>query len=322
MGELEFDQVVAIARGYQESRILLTAVELNLFALLRQSPKTAHDIAEAHAWNEYALAMLLDALTVMGFLEKSRSLYSVPRIDRELFSEDDSRRMMHILKHSAFGWNAWSTLTAQIVGNGELRQAVPISHEVEAMHAMAHPLAPGIAALVRPEMGRSFLDVGGGLGTFTIAFLDRDRSLRATLIEQAEVLPVAQRHLAEVGYTDVQLVASELLKGQWPSSQDLVFISAVLHRHPPSACQVLLAHAYASLNHGGRIVIRDYIMSEDRLIPRTGTLASLHTLVTTDGGRPHSFAELRRWLEAEGFRDVRLVQDGERMNGIMEAFKL
>jgi precorrin-6B methylase 2 len=322
MGELEFDRVAGIARSYQESRILLTASDLNLFTLLGENPASAKSIAEPRAWNEEALATLLDALTVMGFLEKCRGQYFVPRVNRELFSADDPRRLTHIIKHFASSWSAWSNLTARIIGAGELPRTPDLLHHVETMHALAQPLAPGVAALVRPEMGRTFLDIGGGVGTFTIAFLDRDRSLQASLLERPEVLEITRSHLKEADYdTAVRLIASDFLTGEWPDAQDLIFVSAVLHTQTTDACRKLFCHAFSSLKAGGRIVIRDYIMSEDRLFPRSGAFSSLQMLVSTEGARPYTFGELRRWLEGQGFRDVRLIQDGERMNGVMEAFK-
>ena len=45
-------------------------------------------------------------------------------------------------------------------------------------------------------------------------------------------------------------------------------------------------------------------------------------LVTINGGTTHTFQEIRKGLDNAGFRDVRLLQDGERMNGVIEAFKL
>jgi len=68
-------------------------------------------------------------------------------------------------------------------------------------------------------------------------------------------------------------------------------------------------------------VLRDHVMSENRLRPRAGVLFNVHMLVCTPEGRTYTFSEIRRGLERVGFIDVRLVQDGERMNGIVEAFK-
>jgi ubiquinone/menaquinone biosynthesis C-methylase UbiE len=195
-------------------------------------------------------------------------------------------------------------------------------HEVETMHVAVQSLAPGIAALVRPENGRKFLDVAGGSGAFTVAFLERNRALIGTILERAEFIEVTRRHLNEAGYEScVRLIASDFVSSPWPDEQDLVFLSAILHKHSPPQCQTMFRHAFTCLNPGGRIVIRDHIMSEDRLLPRAGALCGVHMLVSAKAGRPYTFSELREWLQAEGFRDVRVLQDGERTNGIVEAFK-
>ena len=322
MVELELDRVVGLARGYQEPRILLTASELGLFAILEEGPLSAFEIAEPRGWNVDALEILLDALTVMAFLEKCKGRYFVARVNRDLFSPGDSRGVSHIISHAASGWDAWSGLTSRITNGGELPETARFVHEIETMHAAVKTLAPGIAALVRPDSGRTFLDVAGGTGAFAIAFLDRNRSLLGTILERAEVLEVTRRHLSLAGYGDcVRLVPSDFISEPWPDGQDLVFLSAIIHTRPPLECQRMLTHSFNSLIHGGRIVIRDHIMSEDRLLPRSGAICSVDMLVTTNGAKAYTFSELRQWLHAEGFRDVRILQDGERTNGRVEAFK-
>jgi len=322
MVELEFDRVVGLARGYQETRILLTASELDLFLILNHTPLSAREIAEPRHWNAEALGALLDALTVMGFLEKTLERYVVARVNRDLLSDDDSRKMSHIIRHAASGWDSWSGLTARVTNGGELQVGPELAHAAEAAHAAVQPLASGIAALVRPESGRRFLDVAAGSGAFTIAFLDRDRGLRGTILERAEVLEVTRLHLHDEDYDgQVELVASDFVSEPWPKEQDLVFLSAILHMRPPTECRTMITHAFNCLNSGGRIVIRDHVMSEDRLVPRAGTLCTVQMLVTATGGAPRTFAEMREWLLSAGFRDVRVLQDGERVNGLVEAFK-
>lgn len=322
MIELEFDRVVGLARGYQEPRVLLTASELDLFSTLRGLPMTAEEIAAPRAWNVNALKVLLDALTVMGFLEKSLGRYFVPRVNRELLSMDDPRMVPHIIRHAAYGWRSWSNLTARIVGEGTPPTMDEAGHHVGAAHVVSQQLAPGIAALVRPETGRRFLDVGGSSGAYTIAFLDRDKTLEATILDRPEILPITQRYLARVGYQEkVRLVAADIVVDEWPPNQDLILLSAVVNTQSLANCETIFSRAFRSLAPGGRVVIRDHIMSEDRLLPRAGALYAVQLLVCTDGGTTYTFQEIRKSLDRAGFRDIRLLQDGERMNGVIEAFK-
>ena len=322
MTELELERVVSLARGYQEPRVLLTASELDSFSILQNVSLTAEEIAAPRSWDAAALSVLLDALTVMGFLEKRLGRYYVARVNRDLLSPNDPRLIRSVVRHAASGWRAWSNLTTRIIGAGKQPEIDDAACFVATMHALSQQLAPGIAALVRPEVGRRFLDVGSGSAAYTIAFLDRDRSLTATMLERPEILEITRGYLSRAGYTDlVQLVAGDFLTDEWPPNQDLVLLSAVIHTQSSMNCDVMFAHAFRALAHGGRIIIRDHVMSEDRLMPRAGTLFAVHMLVCTQGGGTYSFSEIRRGLEIAGFQDVRLVQDGERMNGLVEAFK-
>ena len=323
MTELEFDRVIGLARGYHEPRILLTASELGLFSILGAGSMTAEEIATPRGWDIRGLSILLDALTVMGFLEKRLGRYFVPRVNRNLLSPEDTRLVPAIIRHSASGWDLWSTLTSRIVGTGIQSKSVDAASFIATMHAMSQPLAPGIAALVRPETARRFLDVGGGSGAYTIAFLERDRAMAATILERPEILEITKSYLVRAGYADqVQLVACNFVTDEWPPNQDLILLSAVIHTQSLTNCDAMYERAYRSLVKGGRIVLRDHVMSEDRLFPRAGTMFAVHMLVCTQEGGTYTYSEIRHGLQSAGFSDIRLVQDGERMNGIVEAFKI
>ena len=322
MKELELDRVIHLAHSYQEPRVLLTASELGLFSILRERSMTAEGIAQSRGWDPQALQVLLDALAVMGFLEKTLNRYSIAQVNRDLLSPDDDRGVIAMVRHAATAWPSWSGLTARIAANGALPNIDASQEFVASMHAIAEKLAPGIAALIRPEMGRSFLDVGGGSGAYTIAFLARNRSLRASLLDRPEILEHTQGYLAQADCSDcVQLVKGDATCDEWPGDQDLVFLSALIHSQSPAGCDNIYRRAFRSLAPGGRVVVRDHVMSENRLRPRAGTLFNVHMLVCTADGRTYTFSEIRRGMDAAGFVDVRLVQDGERMNGLVEAFK-
>ncbi len=322
MNELELDRVVYLAHSYQEPRVLLTASELGLFSILRDRPMTADAVAQSRGWDAQALQVLLDALVVMGFLDKTLDRYSIEHVNKELLSSDDPRGVIPMIRHAATAWPAWSNLTARIATSGALPPIDVPEAFVASMHAIAEKLAPGIAALIRPEQGRSFLDVGGGSGAYTIAFLARDRSLRASLLDRPEILEHTRDYLAQADCSDcVQLVEGDATRDEWPGDHDLVFLSALIHGQSFAGCDNIYRRAFRSLCPGGRVVVRDHIMSENRLRPRAGTLFNVHMLVCTNDGRTYTFSEIRRGMEDAGFVEVRLVQDGERMNGLVEAFK-
>lgn len=79
--------------------------------------------------------------------------------------------------------------------------------------------------------------------------------------------------------------------------------------------------SHDALVPGGRLVIRDHVMSPDRTTPRSGALFAINMLVGTDAGGTFTFDEISSWLLEAGFERPRLLRDGERMDALVEAFR-
>ena len=60
------DDVLALARGFQKSRIILTAAELDFFTTLSTQSITAADLAKELGLDARATTRVLDALVVLG----------------------------------------------------------------------------------------------------------------------------------------------------------------------------------------------------------------------------------------------------------------
>lgn len=319
---LDAEHISALCRGFVESRLMLTAVELDIFSILAGNWLSVDEISGPRDWDARALRILLDALTVIGVLDKRNGKYSTTELSAQMLSRDGAYCVLDNALHGAELWHQWSKLTDRVVGSGKRPTIDSLRAFIGTMELLAPRLAPGMAALVRPERGRRFLDVGGGGGAYTVAFLVRDRSLDATLFDLAEVLPITREYLKDADCLDrVRLVAGDLTTDALPGGQDLVFLSAIVHSLSLEQNRDLFRRALDALNPGGRIVIRDHVMSADRLQPRAGTLFAVNMLVATDGGDTYTFGELKEALESAGFIDVRMLQDGERMNAVLEAYR-
>jgi hypothetical protein len=62
-------------------------------------------------------------------------------------------------------------------------------------------------------------------------------------------------------------------------------------------------------------------MSPERTEPAGGAIFAVNMLVATSGGNCYTFDEIEACLNAAGFEEVCLVQSGDRMDGLVEAFK-
>jgi len=231
-----------------------------------------------------------------------------------------------MLLHSAGMWTRWSALT-EVVRRGGAAAAPPTPRSPEglaafigAMHCIGRGLAAEIVRSIAP--GRRLLDVGGASGTYTEALLAASPELEATLFDLPPVIEMARRRLGEAGLLGrVTLVAGDFYRDELPAGHDLVLLSAIIHQNSPAQNVELYRKCWRALEPGGRIVVRDHVMSPDHLRPLAGALFAINMLVSSEGGGTYSPAELRETLEAAGFVNVRLLRDGERMDALVEAEK-
>ncbi|HEY5960082.1 MAG TPA: methyltransferase [Polyangiaceae bacterium] len=320
--ELDAEHISSLCRGFMESRLLLTGVELDLFTTLSGRWLNVDEIASPNAWDPRATRILLDALCVTGLLDKRSGRYSTTELSAEMLSRTGPYSIFDTAFHSATLWHHWSTLTDRVVGSGTRPPSDPLRAFIGAMELLAPRLAPGLVALIRAEKGCRLLDVGGGGGAYTAAFLARDRTIDATLFDLPEVLPITAEYLKDADCLDrVRLVAGDLTRDELPGGQNLVFLSAIVHMLSLSDNQELFRRTFRALVPGGRIVLRDHVMSADRLQPRAGAIFAANMLVATRNGDTYTLSELKGALEGAGFVDTRLLQDGERMNAIVEAYR-
>jgi hypothetical protein len=69
------------------------------------------------------------------------------------------------------------------------------------------------------------------------------------------------------------------------------------------------------------IMVRDHIMNEQRTWPPEGAMFAINMLVNTLGGDTYTFFEVERDLREAGFKHVKLLRSGEKMDSIVGAIK-
>ncbi len=323
------ETILGLSRKFMESRIFLTAAELDIFSLLTKNPMSARDIADKTKVTLRGLTILLNALVPMGLLEKKDEKYYCPEDVASLLSKDSPTSIMPMIMHTVGGWRRWSELT-EIVRKGtqKARPLVLDSSEAEqeafisAMHTIARRIAPGIVAAIKPGAAKKLLDIGGASGSYTEAFLEASPDMKATLFDLPSVIKIARRRLAHTGVLDrITFVAGDFYKDELPAGHDLALLSAIIHQNSPEQNIELCGKIYRALRPGGRLVIRDHVMSPDHTQPASGALFAVNMLVGTPGGGTYSFEEIKASLESAGFININLIQPDEQMSGLVEGFK-
>lgn len=324
MKTLRFEELAEKARAFQESRTLLTAVELDLFSAVGEGAP-AEKVARRLKTDPRATEMLLNALAGMGaLLKRGGVFFNTPETKRYLCKgSPDNQRMA--LMHAVRLWDRWSTLTEcvrkgtavgldQPAEQGELW----LKAFIAAMHSNASARARDVIRAVGARGIRRMLDVGGGSGAYSIAFAKANPELKAVVLDRPAVLPIARKHIREAGLANrVRTRAGDLTKDEFGSGYDLVLLSAVCHMLSPEENLDLLKRCSRALVPGGRVAIREFILSEDKTRPPRAALFSLNMLVNTKAGASYSEEEYRQWLEAAGFQAVRRTGPEDPGSGLM-----
>jgi SAM-dependent methyltransferase len=293
--------LLQVMRGFQESRVLLTAMELDILPACGDGA-TAAAVAEAVGGDPRATGMLLDALTAMGVLIKEADRYRCTEAALALGGERAG------LLHMVHLWDTWSSLTGCVRTGTSTRTGPPggqVEHFIAAMHARAQTVAVDALRIIGHQGVRRLLDVGGGPATFAIAFAQAEPSLSAEVLDLGPVLPIARGHILDAGLAGrISVREGDLRSDDLGSGYDLVLVSAICHMLGEDENRDLLARCARALAPGGRMAIREFILDPDRAGPPTAALFALNMLVGTPRGNSYTEAEYRSWLAQAGFAEV------------------
>jgi ubiquinone/menaquinone biosynthesis C-methylase UbiE len=192
---------------------------------------------------------------------------------------------------------------------------------IGAMHVIASKKAPEVVAAVEPGDARRLLDVGGGSGTYTLAFLAAVPEMRATLFDLPSVIEMARSRVQAAGMEDrVRLVSGDFYKDPLPTGHDLALLSAIIHQNSQEENKALYRRIRDALDPGGRIVVRDYVMSSDRTAPLEGAMFAVNMLAGTRFGSTYTYQEIADGLAAVGFYRIRLIRT-QGMFSLVEGFR-
>lgn len=334
------DDLTETIRGFQPSRVLLTAIELDIFNAIGDGA-TASEIATKVSADPRATEMLLNALVALEMLTKQPRLpsphsakvqpsvrsagsqASLSGAQDAIFrnspvaaryfvqgSPDDARAAM---MHTANLWQTWSTLTDAVRAGTTVASRERNEDALTAFIAAMDYNAKGHASMVANTVGagdvRRMLDIGGGSGAYSIAFARANADLHADILDRPNVVPIAQKYIDAAGLADrVHPRAGDLRSDSFGKDYDLVLISAICHMLSEEENRGLLAKAFQALAPGGRVVIQDFILDPDKTSPRTAALFSLNMLVNTEHGSDYSVDEYSAWLHDAGFASSERVR--------------
>lgn len=307
--------IFEIYRGSYATELLTAAVaHFNVFGRLAQQPLTPAELGLA----ERPTAVLTTALRAFGLLHCDQ--------DGRLHLTDLARE--HLVPGGPFDIGDYIGLAAGSPGVlamvERLRTDKPASHdtgvafiyregvksamenEAAARHftlalaGRAKNVGPVLAQRVPIDPAcKVLLDVAGGSGLYSVAFLRKHPHLSATVLDRPEVLKVTREMAAEFGVADrLQTLAADMFADPLPAA-DVILLSNVLHDWDVPECRALIGRCATALKSGGQLLIHEVFLNDALDGPLPTALYSAAIFSLTEG-RLYSAGEYRGWLGEVG----------------------
>ena len=152
---------------------------------------------------------------------------------------------------------------------------------------------------------KKVLDVGGGSGAFSMEFIKSSPDIQAVVFDLPDVIPITMKYVESENLNEkISYITGNYLFDEIGDGYDLIFLSAIVHINSFEENKSLVSKCFKALNQGGQIVIKDWVMNEDRTDPAGGAIFALNMLVGTEKGDTYTENEMKTWLNSADFGKV------------------
>jgi O-methyltransferase/methyltransferase family protein len=314
---MDFTELMRLAGGHLEARLIQAAVELAIFDGLENSAGTAEAVANRLKLEPKATELLLNALASLELLHKRADYFSLTEATAKYLLKSSPQYVGAMIRFESALWSCWEKLPEAIRSGQPVRppnmyqdQAAETEIFINAMDSLVK--ARGDATVTANAIDWSgiaeLLDVGSGPATYPIALCQRFQKLRATIFDLPGTLAISERYVREAGMAErIRLIAGDYRKAPIPGSYDVIFLSNIIHGESFESNRSLILKLVSNLKPGGQIVVKDHILDDSRTTPPVGAIFSLLMLLTTESGRCYSFSEIKSWMEQAGLSRVQQI---------------
>ncbi|HJT81084.1 MAG TPA: methyltransferase [Chthoniobacterales bacterium] len=314
--------IIQVAFGFWSSKVLLSAVELRVFTVLRDRKMSGAELGKEIGLHPRGIADFLDALVAMKFLEREgdgpAAKYSNTPLTALYLDRDSPRYIGGILEMlNARLFKFWNDLPEGLrtgkAQNETKHGDKGIFEELYADPAKLEQFLDAMTGLSRlnfEAFARKFdfgqyqtlCDVGGATGLLAIEVAKRHPHLQCISFDLPPVEPITKRHIAAAGLTDrVHTATGNFFTDPLPKA-DVITMGMILHDWNLEKKKHLIRSAYQALPPGGAFVAIESLIDDARRENLFGLLMSLNMLIEFGDAFDYSGADFQGWCREAGFQ--------------------
>jgi hypothetical protein len=325
--QLDPGHIMQTATAFWASKVLLTAVEVDLFTMLGDGTMSAPQLGKALGLHPRGTYDFFDALVALRFLERDgdgpEGKYKNTSETAAFLNKKSPTYiggLPEMLNARLFGfWNNLGTALKTGQPQNEVKQGGKSMFEelysdsgrlAQFLDAMTGFQAANFALLAENfdfSKYKTVCDIGGALALLSRIVGARHQHLTFDSFDLPPVAPLAQKQIKAAGMDErIKTVAGDFFKQEFPKA-DVVTMGNILHDWNLEKKKVLIRKAYAALPDGGAFIAVENLIDDARRENAFGLLMSLNMLIEFGDAFDYTGADFREWCGEAGFKRFEFI---------------
>jgi hypothetical protein len=315
-------RILEVGFGFWGSKVLLTAVELEVFTTLADRAMTGEELGKAIDLHPRGIYDFFDTLVALGFLYRDGTAasgrYRNTEVTAQFLDKNQPGYIGGILEMANDRlFKFWSDLgTALKTGKPQNEIKHTQQSVFETLYADPAALEQFIGAMTGISRGnfqafaskfdfanyKTLCDVGGAAGILSQLVVTQHPHIQCMSFDLPQVAPIAQKSIDRAGLTDlIQVVSGDFFTDALPKA-DVITMGMILHDWNLENKKHLIQSAYEALPENGAFVAIENLIDDDRRENAFGLMMSLNMLIEFGDAFDYTGADFWSWCQEAGFR--------------------
>ena len=326
-GKLDSSHIMQVATAFWASKVLLTAVEFDLFSVLGDGAMRAEQLGETLKLHPRGTYDFFDALVALKFLDRDgdgpQGRYKNTPETAAFLNKKSPMYMgglLEMLNSRLFGfWNNLGTAFKTGQPQNEVKlHGKPIFEDLYASEAKLGEFLEGMTGFQAENFNqlaekfnfskyKTVSDIGGALALLSRLVGARHEHLTFNTFDLPPVAVHAQKQIDSAGMTErIKVVSGDFFADELPRA-DVVTMGNVLHDWNLEKKKILIKKAYDALPDGGAFIVIENLIDDRRRENAFGLLMSLNMLIEVGDAFDYTGADFREWCSEVGFKGFEII---------------
>jgi len=325
--QLDPSHIMQTATAFWASKVLLTAVELDLFTTLGDEIITASQLGKTLGLHPRGTYDFFDALVALKFLDRDGDgpegkYKNTPQTAAFLNKKSHTYigGMPQMLNSRLFAfWNDLGTALKTGKPQSEVKHGgKSIFEELYSNQASLGEFLDAMTGLQAANHSllaekfdftkyKTVSDIGGALALLSRIVGARHQHLKLTSFDLPPVAPLAQKHIKAADMEErIKAIAGDFFKDELPKA-DVITLGNILHDWNLENKKMLIQKAYDALPEGGALIAIENLIDDARRENAFGLLMSLNMLIEFGDAFDYTAADFREWCGEAGFKRFEFI---------------